>query len=103
MIDSVLLNVSKAMSEENERSSLQQVQYASNHSINRSSRPINSDSPPSRIFHMLTHNHNILLNPAPRQESSVKFRIAADSLLRIRFFHNDNIPSINLSVDPALL
>lgn len=90
------------MSEENEWGGLQQVQYARNHSIKRSSRSISSDAPRSCTLNMLAHNHNILLNPILRQERSFGVRIAPDTLRRICLPSN-NITSIKLSIDPAVL
>jgi hypothetical protein len=52
---------------------------------------------------MLAPNHNILLDPILCQERYFRVRIAANTLFRIRFPYNNNIPSIKLSIDPALL
>ena len=52
---------------------------------------------------MLAHNHNIPLDPILRQERYLRVRIAANTLFRILFPYNNNIPSIKLSIDPALL
>jgi hypothetical protein len=51
---------------------------------------------------MPAYNHNILLDPVLRQKGFVGFRIASDALL-IWFPYNDDITSIKLGIDPALL
>ena len=102
MIDSMLLNVSKGPCQKRMiEVALQQVQYACYHGVSRGSRSINSDAPGHWAFHLLAHNHNILLDPILRQERSFRVRVAASTLFRIRLPYN--IPSIKFSIDPALL